>query len=961
MRVILAGTAVTLLVTAVFLVRPDPISKLDARACDLVAGMAGGGTLSGRVAIVEIDEQSLGEDGRWPWPRDLLGELVRGIVNRGAASVVLDMMLHGEDRGAPAAGRVKSKDDKLRTNDEALADALAGKPVVVGYVFRFDKNLPPQTDCELQPIPLAVVGSGESSQTAFFHPRGALCTEPLLSHAIAGSGFLNAAPDSDGKLRRIPLLMEYGEQHYPSLALAAISMAKHAPTIQLRLSGREASGLSVGAQTIRLEGPSSMRLRFRGPRRTFPYVSASSVLRGGLPSGAFQDKIVIVGGSAVGLPNPIATPVDPMYPDVEVEATAIDNLLQGDSFHRPLDSQFWELTLCLFTGLAATLLLARVHSWWSALVVVGMAGGIWAGSELLLSHTGLLLSPLPVTAVLACTFPVVTLLNFMLEKRRAAEVGQQLAEEREQSEEALRESESRYRRLVENINDAIIVDDMEGRLVFANGRFREWFGLEDKNIRDVSLEDYVAPEWREKLQNQRNERMDGHATTDQFEYEGLRSDGTRIWIEALVTNIEENGRIVGTQAALRDVTERKRIEAEYLHAQKMDGIGKLAGIVSHDFNNLLTVINGYCDLVLGRAPDKDEYLGALKQIRAAGERAAELTRNLLAFSRKQPAQRKVLDLNDVVASIEKMFARLVGEDVNLVTKLTPFLGRVLADSGQLHQVLMNLLVNARDAMPNGGTVTIETNDLDVDEEFVRRHPGFERGSYVYIGVADTGTGMTDEVRRRLFEPFFTTKEPGKGTGLGLATIQNIVQQNGGRIEVTTKLGEGTTFHIYLPRITTEILELSNDGLPVVAPPQGSETVLVVEDQDAVRRYVCLVLENSGYRVVQAADGLTALGLADKFTETIHLLVTDLVLPLMNGRDLAEQLKLTRPAMSVLFISGYSAEMIDSRGIIADNLSYLPKPFNPEQLRVKVREALALSNSSGSSNAAQNGRAVSTND
>ncbi len=369
-------------------------------------------------------------------------------------------------------------------------------------------------------------------------------------------------------------------------------------------------------------------------------------------------------------------------------------------------------------------------------------------------------------------------------------------------------------------------------------------------------------------------------------------------------------------------------------------------------------MNGYCDLVLSRPPDKNDYLAALKQIRAAGERAAELTRNLLAFSRKQPAQPKALDLNTIVAAVEKMFSRLVGEDVELISRLSPVLGQVMADSGQLHQVLMNLLVNARDAMPQGGTVVIETRNVDVDDDFARRHFDIKPGPYVYMGVTDTGTGMSDQIRQRLFEPFFTTKAPGRGTGLGLATIQSIVQQNGGKVEVTTGLGAGTTFHIYLPRVTTEILEEADSSVPAIAPP-GSETVLVVEDQDAVRRYVSAVLENSGYQVVQAANGPAALEFAAKFPETIHLLVTDLVLPLMNGRDLAEALKLTRPGIRVLFISGYSAEMIDTRGIIADDLAYLPKPFTPEELRAKVRTALGISPDSASGT--QKGRGVASSE
>jgi PAS domain S-box-containing protein len=572
--------------------------------------------------------------------------------------------------------------------------------------------------------------------------------------------------------------------------------------------------------------------------------------------------------------------------------------------------------LALFAGLASAYLLAPIRSWWSAWVVLGMLAATWTGCVLLLSTTGFMLSPLPVTAALVCAFPVVTLLNYLLEKQRAERTELQLSE-------VQRESESRYQRLVENINDAIIVDDAEGRLLFANRRFREWFGLEGKDIRKVSLEDCVAPEWRAALRDQHSRRMRGESVPEQDSYECMRPDGSRIWIEALVTNVEEDGRIVGTQSALRDITERKQIEARNLQAQKMETIGRLAGGVAHDFNNLLTVINGYSEMLLADRPNNPECQAGLQEIRAAGERAAELTQNLLAFSRKQLAKLEPLDLNVVVLEAEKMFGPLIGEDVELITRLSPALGRVMADSVQLHQILMNLLVNARDAMPRGGKIVIETKNVEDD---------------VYLGVTDTGTGMSDEVKRHLFEPFFTTKEPGKGTGLGLATIYGIVQQSGGRIEVSSSLGQGATFHIYLPCVTAQRSAQSGASDPGRIM-RGAGTVLVVEDQEAVRRYLRVALEDFGYNVLLAANGPDALALSGQFAGRIDLLLVDLVLPLMNGRELAEKLKRARPELKVLFTSGYAEETMGSRGIAGD-LPYLPKPFNRQMLAARVRDALS---------------------
>src|SRR5579871_3097654 len=943
MRVILAGASVVVLVAAIFLARPSWVAKLDDRACDLVTWTASRGPGSGRVAIVEIDEASLAHLGRWPWPRDLLGLFVKRILDQGAVTVALDVMLHEEDRGTPAQHAPGGTTLPGGTNDEALAGVLTGRPVAIGYAFQFEGAGGSQPGCQLPALPLAVVAQNESWPTAFFHATSALCSVPQISKAAAGAGFLNVAPDSDGKLRRIPLVMEYGDQQYPNLALAAFNVYRRSSGMRLNLDTREASRLEIGNEEVHLEGPSLMRLRFRGPRRTLPYFSAAAVMDDRLPSKALDQKIAVVGGSALALGKSAATPVDPVLPDIEIEATAIDNLLKGDSLYRPGGAHLLEVLLALIGGLGAVWLLVVVRSWWTPFAVAGVAGVMWAASMLLVAHTGLLFSPLPVSAAVLCSFPLVTLLNYREERQRAERTEGHLAEAQEYGQEVLRESESRYQRLVENINDAIIMNDQQGRLLFANRRFREWFGLEGRDIREVALEEYVAPEWLPVIRDWHAKRMSDSGAANQFQYEGIRPGGTRLWIEALVTNIEEDGRIVGTQAALRDVTERKRIEAQYLQAQKMESVGRLAGTVAHDFNNLLTVINGYSDLLLAWNPE-EKYASRLKQIRWAGERAAELTHNLLAFSRKQPAQRKALDLNHVVSEAGKMFDRLLGEDVILSTRLSPSLGQVMGDIGQLQQILMNLLVNARDAMPRGGRVAIETSNVVADADFLRLHPGFEPGPYVCLAVTDAGAGMSEDVKRHLFEPFFTTKEPGKGTGLGLATVYAIVQQFGGKIEVSSRLGDGITFHIYLPAVGAGRQEPEGESgaSPVL---EGSETVLVVEDQDAVRRYVTAVLEEGGYQVMQAANGPEALTLATRSSATIHLLVTDLVMPLMSGQELAEKLKGLWPGVKVLLISGYADETIDSERIAAGDFAYLAKPFGPQDLTKKVREVLGKANPS----------------
>ena len=908
------------IVLGVFLVRPAPVADLDAKVCDVLTGWAGPGGQSNRVVIVEIDERSLAKSGRWPWPRDLVARLCSGIFDHGAAALVLDIMFPQEDRG----------------NDEVLADALAGKPGIVGYSLRFDGGGTSLALCPAPSLPLAPVGQNGSRGTEFFHATGAVCSVPAISRVARASGFLNAAPDRDGTMRHIPLVIESGNQYYPSMALAALSAYWRVSMVQLATSTSGSWLLRLDNHAIPLEGPGLLRLRFRGPARKFRYVSADDVLSSSVPEEVLRDKIVVVGGSAPGLLNPVVTPVDPLFPGVELQATSIDNLLEGDSFNRPGAAQFWELLSALLAGAISTLLLTRPLSWWGALAVFGLTAGAWAGCGFMLASGRMLFSPLPVTAMIACNVPVLTLLNYWQEKKRADRTQQQLEATRQRSLEELRESESRYQRLVDNINDAIIVDDVGGRLVFANRRFRDWFGLQEGETGSVVLEQFVAPEWRTEIRDRHDRRMRGESVPDHFEFEGIRSDGTRIWIDALVTKIEENGRIMGTQAALRDITERKKIEAQYLQACKMETVGRLAGGVAHDFNNLLTVINAHSDLLLGQLAPGDRARRGLQEIRKAGDRAAELTRKLLVFSRKQFLRSKPVNLNLLIAESEKMLERLIGEDIQLITRLSPELGYVTADPSQVHQVLMNLVVNARDAMPQGGKVIVETRNVEEYET---------ANAFVYLGVTDSGTGMSDEVKQHLFEPFFTTKDTGKGTGLGLATVYGIVHQIGGRIDVASELGKGTTFHIHLPRVKPALPE--RPDAPVLATAlRGCETVLVVEDQDAVRQLVVTILQNYGYRVLQASNGPDAMALAERSSAVIHLLLTDVIMPLMDGRVLAEKLRAIRPGIKVLYVSGYSEEKIGLGRALEADWAFLSKPFTPEVLATRVREILAEGGTQG---------------
>lgn len=371
----------------------------------------------------------------------------------------------------------------------------------------------------------------------------------------------------------------------------------------------------------------------------------------------------------------------------------------------------------------------------------------------------------------------------------------------------------------------------------------------------------------------------------------------------------------------------------------MESIGRLAGGIAHDFNNLLTVILGRSELLLRRLPANDENRRDIELIQNTAERAAMLTRQLLQFSRQQVLQPKVLDLNAIVSEVEKLLHRLIGEHIEVMLRLSPKLSLVKADPGQLQQVMMNLAVNARDAMPNGGKLIIETQDVELDEEYARKHAGVIPGIHVMLAVSDNGVGMDDETSARIFEPFFTTKEQGKGTGLGLSTVYGIIKQSGGNIWVYSEPGRGTTFKIYLPRASELSPAEKTSSFSLRAVQQGNETILLVEDEPGVRELVAEILSAIGYTVLSASNGDEAIEMSQRHNGTIHLLITDVIMPEMSGRELANRISAVRPDTRVLYITGYTSDAILHHGVLDEKIALLEKPFTPASIARKVREVL----------------------
>lgn len=560
--------------------------------------------------------------------------------------------------------------------------------------------------------------------------------------------------------------------------------------------------------------------------------------------------------------------------------------------------------------------------------------GVWVGETRLERPDG---SEIPISQVMLAHMSPEGSVEFL--STLARDVTQQ-----KEAEAALRRSEAHFRSLIENALDMITVLDADGGILFASPSVRRTLGYEPEELLGTRVFDFVHPDDADRMRRGLADSVRTGERSPPIEIRLRHRDGSWRLLESVGESLLDDPAVAGVVINSRDVTERREAEEELhasreqlLQAQKMEAVGRLAGGVAHDFNNLLTAIKGFTELLLLDFDRRDPRYPFAQEIQAAANRAASLTRQLLAFSRKQVLQPQVIDLNASVVNMEKMLRRLIGEDVELVTVRSPDLERVEADPGQIEQILLNLVVNARDAMPSGGRLAITTHNETVSPEKAQLHPEVKPGPFVRLSVRDTGSGMSREVQNRIFEPFFTTKEQGRGTGLGLSTVYGIVQQSGGFVEVESRPEEGADFRVYLPAVArpaAPVHQAADDS-----PLRGGETVLLVEDEKAVRVLVRRVLDRMGYTVWEAEDGASALDLIRDREAIPDLLLTDVIMPGMSGRELADQIHKARPDLKVLFMSGYTDEAISQHGVLVPGVAFLEKPFTPEILLRRIRKVL----------------------
>ena len=504
---------------------------------------------------------------------------------------------------------------------------------------------------------------------------------------------------------------------------------------------------------------------------------------------------------------------------------------------------------------------------------------------------------------------------------------------------SLQRSESQFRSLIENVSDFIVVLDADGTVRYASPSFEREVG---KDVVGQSVTNFATDESRPELQNllatikAQPAPSAGAPIPSEGEFRIQQHGGGVRTLEASATNLLQHPAVNGIVLNARDVTERRGLEEQLMRAQRMEAIGTLSGGVAHDFNNILTVILGHTEVLLQMMQSSEE-LSHLKSIDEASRRASTLTRQLLAFSRRQVLQPRVFNLNTLIVDLDKMLRRMISEDIELETVTDPHLGATKADPGQIEQVVMNLVVNARDAIHGGGRITIETANVTLDDEYVRQHAGARLGPHVMLAVSDTGEGMGPDVLPHIFEPFFTTKEVGKGTGLGLSMVYGIVRQSGGNIFVYSQPGKGTTFKIYLPRVDEP--QPVPAELPRPVATSGAETVLLVEDEPALRDLIKISLTGNGFTVIDVPSPAEALAVSRTHSAPLHLLLTDIIMPGMDGPALARQMQKERPDIKVLYMSGYATNFIMHDGVVDPGTNFIEKPFQPRALLAKVREVL----------------------
>lgn len=949
---LIAGVLLSLTLGLAYLMLPALLGAINLRTMDMVMALAGARPTSGAIVIVDIDDNSLSRYGQWPWPRWRLAQLLDAVNAAGAASMGVDLILAEPDRtsaGTTLARRQPADRSGEQggppDHDLELTHTLAQGPFVLGYEFLFGNSAKMEPACRLHPPSLTWMNipAAEGVQAGFFAAQGAVCNRRMFSEAVTNSGFLNAAPDADGILRRIPMLIGFDRQLYPSLALAMLMQFAHSSQIEIHPRETGWFTLRAGNRSIAIDPQGTMTVRFSRPVEPQPRLSAAAVLQGEIGVDQLKDKIVLVGLAAAGLGPGYQTAAGPVPTPADIHAQVLDNILTNQQVIRTLDLPCWEVLIGLLMVLAVSLSVARLNILASAAVSIALLAGCWIGMVSLFQLSGCLLSPFLPTGLVTLNFGLLTILKTWQVELAA----------RERAESALtllRSSQSHLHSIIKTIPDIIFRLDPTGRITFISPAIAK-YSPPTNNLIGHPIFDLVLPEDLPRVRYRLLERRTGERATSGFELRLLlpcSSEGGAEEVRHFSVSAEgiyqgegpDSGRFVGTQGILRDITEQKRLEEKLLSAQKLEAIGSLAAGVAHDLNNILAGLVTYPDLLLLELPLDSPLRDKISLIQRSGKSAAAIVQDLLTLGRRGMKTTEIVNLNSVIteylASLEFATSWQHHPHIDLVKNLAPDLLKIRGSRAHLAKAIMNLLINAAEAMPANGSITISSYNRFIDSPLTL-YEEIPLGAYACVCVADEGVGMVGEDFQKIFEPFYSKKKMKRsGSGLGMTVIWATIKDHGGYIDLQSREGEGTSITLYFP--ATREQEEASPLKAVLEDYIGTERVLVVDDMAEQLHIATSMLAKLGYAVTAAASGEAAVEYLQ--SHRADLVVLDMIMPGgMDGLETYKRMLALCPGQRAIITSGFSeSERVQALHHLGAG-AYIPKPYTLERLGQAVRREL----------------------